>query len=117
MFQQSINARIGHLLIVAVAFTGLLSPGHAQRGPKPSSTDNAHNLVETGRFELRLFEAPAGVETYRIVREGESLVMFSEFRYSDRGAKVSLAGKLRMRPDYTPEELEVKGTDADYSVR
>jgi hypothetical protein len=35
--------------------------------------------------------------------------MSSEFRYSDRGAQVSLAGKLRMRPDYTPEELEVKG--------
>jgi hypothetical protein len=62
-----------------------------------AQTPPADNIVEAGRFELRLFEAPAGVETYRIVREGESLMMSFEFRYSDRGAQVSLAGKLRMR--------------------
>ena len=114
MSQQSIEARIGRLFIVAVAFGGLSSPGHAQRA---SSTESSNNIVETGRFELRLFEAPAGVETYRIVRQGETLVLTSELQYSDRGAQVSLAGKLRMRSDYTPEELEVKGTGADYSVR
>jgi len=117
MFQQSIEARVRCLFIVAVAFSGLSSSGHAQRGPGTSSIESSNNIVETGRFELRLFEAPAGVETYRIARQGESLVLSSEFQYSDRGAQVSLAGTLRMRADYTPEELEVKGTGADYSAK
>jgi imidazolonepropionase-like amidohydrolase len=116
MFQQRIEARIARL-IALVAFVGFSSVGGAQRTGASKTTENARNTVEAGRFELRLFEAPAGAETYRVVRQGKSLVMTSAFQYSDRGAQVTLGSKMRMRSDYTPEELEVKGTDADYFLR
>ena len=76
--------------------------------------------VETGRFKIYMFEAPAGEETYEITRDGDSHRLQSNVAYSDRGNEITLATSLRTRGDLTPERFDVKGktslTEVNISV-
>jgi imidazolonepropionase-like amidohydrolase len=70
---------------------------------------------EKGDFTLHLLLHPIGKESYQIVRDGASgaLVMNSQLEYSDRGRKRTVVSVLRMKDDFTPEHLEVKGTSGN----
>lgn len=68
--------------------------------------------IESGKFRLHKFAQAIGEETYEITREGDSLVVKSNFKFTDRGSPVPLAATLKTRPDLTPEAFEIKGNTA-----
>jgi imidazolonepropionase-like amidohydrolase len=65
--------------------------------------------VETGKFKLHKFQQPIGEESYTVTRDGDALVMKSEFKFTDRGTPVPLTTSLRTRQDLTPLAYEIKG--------
>jgi len=67
------------------------------------------SLVETGKFRLHKFERPTGEETYEITRDGQSLAVRMDFKFTDRSTPVPLAASFRSGPDLTPQEFEIKG--------
>ena len=46
--------------------------------------------VESGKFRLHKFQQEIGEETYEIARTGDSLLVKSNFKFTDRGTPVSL---------------------------
>ncbi len=47
-------------------------------------------IVEQGKFTLHKFEQPIGEETYEIRRDGDSLAVKMDFKFTDRGSPVPL---------------------------
>jgi imidazolonepropionase-like amidohydrolase len=76
---------------------------NANTGAKPA------NVIESGKFRLHKFEQPIGEETYEISREGDSLIVTSNFKFTDRGSPVPLKTTLRTQQNLTPEAFEIKG--------
>jgi len=74
-----------------------------------SPLQNDSQPIETGKFRLHKFQQAIGEESYAITREGDALVMKSEFKFTDRGAPVPLTTSLRTRQDLTPLAYEIKG--------
>ena len=79
-------------------------------------------IVERGTFILHLFKKPTGKETYEIRRDGNDLVLKSDYENTDRGRKEPLTATLRLRNGRTPGHFEVKGktsrfTEIDIEVR
>src|SRR5882724_8376636 len=72
--------------------------------------------IESGKFRLHKFEQPIGEETYTITREGDSLVVNSQFEFTDRGSKVPLSATLKTRQDLTPESFSIKGNVSRFST-
>src|SRR5689334_20181832 len=72
--------------------------------------------VETGKFRLHKFEQEIGEETYEITRDGDSLLVKSNFKFTDRGSPVPLTTTLKTRPEFTPESFEIKGSTARTST-
>jgi len=72
-------------------------------------------IEEKGEFTLHLLLHPIGAESYQITRESQTgaLTMNSHLEYSDRGRKRTVVSVLRMKDDFTPERLEVKGTSGN----
>jgi imidazolonepropionase-like amidohydrolase len=66
------------------------------------------DVVEQGKFVLHKFEQPIGEETYRISREGDSVAVKVEFKFTDRGTPVPLSVTLRAAADLTPAAFEIK---------
>ncbi len=66
-------------------------------------------VVEQGRFLLHKFEQHIGDETYRIVRQADTLTIGMKFKFTDRGAPVPLDATFRCAPDLTPRAFEIKG--------
>jgi imidazolonepropionase-like amidohydrolase len=66
-------------------------------------------VVESGKFRLHKFEQPIGEETYEVAREGDSLVVKSHFKFTDRGSPVPLETTLRTKQNLTPESFEIRG--------
>src|SRR5919205_452817 len=84
----------------------LASAAHARaQGAAPA-------VVESGRFRLHKFEQPIGEETYEVTREGDSLVVKSNFKFTDRGTPVPLETTLRTKQNLTPEFFEIRGKTA-----
>jgi len=75
----------------------------ARQAPPPRS------VVETGRFRLHKFEQPIGEETYDITREGPSMVVKMDFKFTDRSTQVPLSASFRSNSDLTPQAFEIKG--------
>jgi imidazolonepropionase-like amidohydrolase len=94
--------------IFSVAFAGLWQPMHAA-GPAPAPQDQ---VGEHGKFVLHKFAQPIGEETYEIAREGKSLVVKIDFKFTDRGSTVPMAATFRGSEDLTPEKFEVKGKNS-----
>lgn len=69
-------------------------------------------VTESGKFRLHKFEQEIGEETYSITREGDSLVVKSNFKFTDRGSPVPLTATLRTKQNFTPESFEIKGNTA-----
>ena len=93
--------------LLSLAFVlGLAAQARAQN-PTPSPA-----VVESGKFRLHKFEQPIGEETYEVTREGDSLVVKSHFKFTDRGSAVPLETTLRTKQNLTPESFEIKGKTA-----
>jgi imidazolonepropionase-like amidohydrolase len=65
--------------------------------------------VESGVLRLHYLRLPIGTESYDIARDGASLMLRSDFDYTDRGGRVRLATTLRLKADLTPEQLTTAG--------
>jgi imidazolonepropionase-like amidohydrolase len=72
-------------------------------------------VVEQGKFELHKFEQPIGQETYSIARDGESLDVKMDFKFTDRGTAVPMTATFRSASDLTPEAFEIKGKNSRQS--
>jgi imidazolonepropionase-like amidohydrolase len=72
------------------------------------------NIIEQGKFTLHKFEQPIGQETYEIRRDGDSLAVKIDFKFTDRGRAVPLSATFRGAPDLTPQAFEIKGNTARF---
>jgi imidazolonepropionase-like amidohydrolase len=94
------------LLFRAIAFTALAiawtTVCFAQAAEKPP-------LVEQGKFRLHKFEQPIGEESYEVTRDGDSLAVTMNFKFTDRGTDVPLTASFRGAQDLTPQAFELKG--------
>src|SRR5579862_7108394 len=79
--------------------------------PQPFAQQSApaSSPVEQGKFTLHKFEQAIGEETYEIRREGESLAVKMDFKFTDRGRAVPLSATFRGSLEYTPGTFEIKG--------
>ena len=73
------------------------------------STPDASPVVEQGKFTLHKFEQAIGEETYEIRRDGDSLAVKIDFKFTDRGSPVPLTTTFRSAQDLTPQAFEIKG--------
>ena len=85
----------------------VLSTGVLAQTPQP---------VESGTFRLHKFERPIGEESYTIKRDGDSLVVSMDFKFTDRGTPVPLTAELRTHADLTPESFNIKGSVSRFST-
>ncbi len=92
--------------------TGVTQP--QATSPQASSTQSAQ-VIEQGKFTLHKFEQPIGQETYTISRDGESLAVKMDFKFTDRGTEVPLTARFRSANDLTPEQFEIKGRNSRQS--
>jgi imidazolonepropionase-like amidohydrolase len=93
------------ILAVALAVPALTSAqaGNAQANPA---------AVEQGKFILHKFEQPIGEETYEVTKDGESLTVKMDFKFTDRGTPVPMSASFRSAPDLTPQSFEIKGKNS-----
>jgi imidazolonepropionase-like amidohydrolase len=105
-------SRLPLLLLVLLAATTSI---RAQQATPERKQTPAGNVVESGQFRLHKFEKPIGVESYTVERDGDSLVVRSNFEFTDRGTRVPLAATLRARQDLTPVSFEIKGSVSRFS--
>jgi len=99
-------SRIPRALFLSVLLL-LVAQGVGAQTPQP---------IESGKFRLHKFEQPIGEETYTITRVGDSLVINSNFEFTDRGRKVPLSATLKTRQDLTPESFNIKGSVSRFST-
>ncbi len=76
------------------------------------TTPSKPEVIEHGHFQLHKFEQPIGDETYDISRDGTSLSVKVDFKFTDRGSAVPLAATFRGTQDFTPQAFEIKGQTA-----
>jgi imidazolonepropionase-like amidohydrolase len=88
---------------VAALVLSVAQASRAAQAPQPTS------VVEAGKFRLHKFEQPIGEETYEIARDGQSLVVKMDFKFTDRATPVPLSASFRSTSDLTPQALEIKG--------
>src|ERR1700723_3709804 len=113
--QQMRCLRIGRIIrgFSAAAFVFFLAlPLFAQAPPQAQTPQSAAAVVEQGKFILHKFENPIGEETYQIVRDGKSLAVKMDFKFTDRGSPVPLSATFRSSEDLTPEAFEIKGQNS-----
>jgi len=101
------------LLLSALASASLL-------GQQPPG-ETKPVILERGKFRLHKFEQPIGEETYEIARDGDSLNVKMDFKFTDRGTEVPLSSAFRGAQDLTPRAFEIEGktsrdTDIDDAV-
>ena len=110
MSSLSLRLRSKYALILAMVWALLLPVSHPGITTTTAQTPPARpQVVETGKFRLHKFQQPIGEESYEITREGDSLVVRSTFKYTDRMTEVPLTATLRVRQDLTPERFEIRG--------
>ncbi|HEY6394959.1 MAG TPA: hypothetical protein VIX12_06030, partial [Candidatus Binataceae bacterium] len=98
------------LAVLACTVSLAVSPA-ISAAQQPASGD-ASAIVEQGKFTLHKFEQPIGQETYEIRRDGDSLAVKMDFKFTDRGTPVPLSATFRSAPDLTPQAFEIKGQTA-----
>jgi len=90
-------------LASVAALVLLVAPASgARQAPQTSA-------VEAGKFRLHKFEQPIGEETYEIARDGQSLVVKMDFKFTDRATPVPLSASFRSTSDLTPQAFEISG--------
>src|SRR5579872_515540 len=65
--------------------------------------------IERGVLRLHYVQKPIGYERYEIGRDGDALLLTSDFDFTDRGGRVQLASTLRTKADFTPIHFTAKG--------
>src|SRR5215469_14849749 len=81
------------VVLAVLAWYGLFVP---PLRPQQARTEDI-SAVERGKFRLHKFEQPIGEETYEIAREGDSVLVKSDFTFTDRGTPVPLKATLRTK--------------------
>lgn len=95
-------------LIFTAAATLALSVAAVSQQPTPAPS----SIVEQGKFTLHKFEQTIGEETYQVSRDGDSIVVKMDFKFTDRATPVPLAATFRGAQDLTPQTFEIKGRTA-----
>jgi imidazolonepropionase-like amidohydrolase len=109
--RRGINILLALLCVVAIA----MFPARSKA--KPGDTAAQQNgVVEQGKFVLHKFEQAIGAETYKVTREGDSLAVKVEFKFTDRGTPVPLNVTLKAAQDLTPSAFEIKGKTSRQST-
>jgi hypothetical protein len=80
----------------------------------PASQGDAES--ERGKFVLHKFAQPIGEETYEIIRDGKSVAVKIDFKFTDRGSPVPMTASFRGGDDLTPEAFEIKGKNSRLSA-
>jgi imidazolonepropionase-like amidohydrolase len=107
--------RMYRTLTLAACLIVLALPVAAQQQAQPQAQQSAAPpapIVEQGKFTLHKFEQPIGAETYAITRDGDSLSVKMDFKFTDRGSAVPMTATFRYSPDLTPESFEIKGNNS-----
>ena len=81
-----------------------IPPVHGSQTAQPASPP-----VEQGKFRLHKMEQPIGEETYQVAKDGDSLAVAMNFKFTDRGTAVPLTASFRSATDLTPEHFTIKG--------
>ena len=100
----------GASLIQAVVVVLISLTTYSTHSIAETRTDEVNrSVMERGKFRLHKFEQPIGEETYKIERDGDSLAVKIDFKFTDRGTDVPLAVSFRCAQDLTPETFEIRG--------
>jgi imidazolonepropionase-like amidohydrolase len=98
---------------LAACLIALALPVAAQTQAQPQrAAPPTAPVIEQGKFTLHKFEQPIGAETYAITRDGDSLSVKMDFKFTDRGSPVPMTATFRYSPDLTPESFEIKGQNS-----
>ncbi len=54
-------------------------------------------------------EQPIGEESYQVVKNGDSLAVTMDFKFTDRGTPVPLTASFQCAPDLAPQHFQIKG--------
>jgi len=103
--------RLIQIFLLVSTILGLAVIPAATAPQQPASAD-ASAVIEQGKFTLHKFEQAIGEETYEIRRDGDSLAVKMDFKFTDRGAPVPLSATFRAAQDLTPQAFEIKGRTA-----
>ena len=108
------------LALVCLVFAAAMPVGSAARrgdiAERLGVSAQPDGLVEQGKFVLHKFEQAIGVETYRISRDGDSVAVKVEFKFTDRGTEVPLSVTMRAAHDLTPSAFQIKGKTSRLST-
>jgi imidazolonepropionase-like amidohydrolase len=95
------------------AAIALSAPALAQASPAQTNSVQASPApVEQGKFILHKFEQPIGEETYEVTKDGDSLNVKMDFKFTDRGTPVPMNASFRGAADLTPQSFEIKGKNS-----
>jgi imidazolonepropionase-like amidohydrolase len=95
------------------AAIALSAPVLAQASPAQTNRVQASPApVEQGKFILHKFEQPIGEETYEVTKDGDSLNVKMDFKFTDRGTPVPMNASFRGAADLTPQSFEIKGKNS-----
>jgi imidazolonepropionase-like amidohydrolase len=96
--------------VLACVVSFAVSPAAA--AAQQSTSGDTSAIVEQGKFTLHKFEQAIGQETYEIRRDGDSIVVKIDFKFTDRGSAVPLSATFHGAQDLTPQAFEIKGQTA-----
>lgn len=97
------------LFLAATAVSCVLLLAAVTTSAQQSAAADASPVIEQGKFTLHKFEQAIGEETYEIRRDGDSLAVKADFKFTDRGRPVPLTTTFRGAADLTPQSFEIKG--------
>src|ERR1700735_1725488 len=100
------------LVLLALFPAGAFQQGAETPAPRAQTPPPAADIVEQGKFILHKFENPIGEESYQITRDGDSLTVKMDFKFTDRGTPVPLKASFRSAKDLSPEACEIKGQNS-----
>jgi imidazolonepropionase-like amidohydrolase len=65
--------------------------------------------TESGKFRLHKFQQAIGEETYTVSKDGNSVTVKSDFKFTDRGSAVPLTTSLKTDGELNPVDFTIKG--------
>lgn len=114
-FKDLMRKLTNSAFVFGAAAVLLLSSPPAFLAYGAQSSQPSSPIVEQDKFQLHKMEQPIGEETYQIAKDGDSLAVSVNFKFTDRGTDVPLAASFRSASDLTPEHFEIKGKSSRQS--
>lgn len=93
--------RLGFFVLLVLLFSSI---GRAQGPPKTDAS-----VIESGKFRLHKFQQAIGEETYEISRDGKTMSIRSDFKFTDRGSAVPLTTSLKTDESLNALNFTIKG--------